>query len=103
MQIHVVQKGQSLYGIAQAYGINYQEIAQANELPDPSRIVVGQALVIPITGSYHWVQPGQSLYVIAEMYGLTVNELATINRLSPSQNLRVGTTSLHSSATEKNG
>ena len=90
MQIHVVQKGQSLYGIAQAYGINYQEIAQANELPDPSRIVVGQALVIPITGSYHWVQPGQSLYVIAQMYGLTVNELATINRLSPSQNLRVG-------------
>ena len=29
MQIHVVQKGQSLYGIAQAYGINYQEIAQS--------------------------------------------------------------------------
>ena len=90
MQIHVVQKGQSLYGISQAYGINYQEIAQANELPDPSRIVVGQALVIPITGSYHWVQPGQSLYIISQMYGLTVNELATINRLSPSQNLRVG-------------
>ncbi|HJF30481.1 MAG TPA: glycoside hydrolase family 18 protein [Sporosarcina psychrophila] len=90
MQIHVVQKGQSLYGISQAYGINYQEIAQANELPDPSRIVVGQALVIPITGSYHWVQPGQSLYVIAGMYGLTVNELATINRLSISQNLRIG-------------
>lgn len=90
MQIHVVQQGQSLYGIAQAYGINYQEIAQANELPDPSRLVVGQALVIPITGSYHWVQSGQSLYVIAQMYGLTVNELATINRLSPSQNLRVG-------------
>jgi len=90
MQIHVVQQGQSLYGIAQAYGINYQEIAQANELPNPSRIVVGQALVIPITGSYHWVQPGQSLYVIAQMYDLTVNELATINRLSPSQNLRVG-------------
>lgn len=90
MQIHVVQKGQNLYGIAQAYGINYQEIAQANELPDPSRIVVGQALVIPITGSYHWVQPGQSLYSIAQMYGLTVNELATINRLPPSQNVHVG-------------
>ena len=90
MQIHVVQKGQSLYGIAQAYGINYQEIAQANELPDPSRIVVGQALVIPITGSYHWVQPGQSLYVIAGLYGMTVSELATINRISPTQNLHTG-------------
>ncbi|MFJ7934645.1 LysM peptidoglycan-binding domain-containing protein [Sporosarcina sp. NPDC096371] len=90
MQIHVVQKGQSLYGIAQAYGISYQDIAQANEIPDPSRIVVGQALVIPITGSYHWVQPGQSLYVIAQLYGMTVNELATINGISPSATLQVG-------------
>jgi len=90
MQIHVVQKGQSLYGIAQAYGINYQEIAQANELVDPSRIVVGQALVIPITGSFHWVQPGQSLYVIARLYGMTVNELAQINRLSITQSLQIG-------------
>ncbi|MER2089707.1 MAG: glycoside hydrolase family 18 protein [Sporosarcina sp.] len=90
MQIHVVQKGQSLYGIARAYGINYTDIAQANELPDPSRLVVGQALVIPTTGSFHWVQPGQSLYVIAGLYGMTVNELATINRLSTTQTLQIG-------------
>ncbi len=90
VQIHVVQKGQSLYGIAQAYGISYQEIATANEIPNPSRIVVGQALVIPITGSYHWVQPGQSLYIISELYGMTINELATINGISPSSTLQVG-------------
>lgn len=90
VQIHVVQKGQSLYGIAQAYGISYQDIATANEIPNPSRIVVGQALVIPITGSYHWVQPGQSLYIISELYGMTINELATINGISPSSILQVG-------------
>lgn len=90
MQIHVVQRGQTLYGIAQAYGITYQDIASANEIPDPSRIVVGQALVIPITGSYHWVQPGQSLYLIAGLYGMTVNELATINRIPVSRPLQVG-------------
>ena len=90
VQIHVVQKGQSLYGIAQAYGISYQDIATANEIPNPSRIVVGQALVIPITGSYHWVQPGQSLYIISELYGMTINELATINGISPSSTLQVG-------------
>ena len=53
-----------------------KKLHRANELPDPSRIVVGQALVIPITGSYHWVQPGQSLYIISRMYGMTVNELS---------------------------
>ena len=66
MQIHVVQQGQNLYGIGQAYGISYEEIARANELIDPARLVVGQALVIPVTGSYHLVQPGQSLYVICQ-------------------------------------
>lgn len=90
MQIHVVQRGQTLYGIAQAYGVTYQDIAVANEIPDPSRIVVGQALVIPIVGQYHWVQPGQSLYMIAGMYGMSVAELARINGISPTAPLQVG-------------
>ncbi|MDQ6419978.1 glycoside hydrolase family 18 protein [Paenibacillus sp. LHD-117] len=90
MQIHVVQSGQSLYGISQAYGTSVQSIAQANELSDPSRLVVGQALVIPIVGRYHWVQRGQSLYVISKMYGLTVNELAQANRISATAVLHVG-------------
>lgn len=90
MQIHVVQQGQSLYGIGQAYGVPYEEIARANELIDPSRIVVGQALVIPITGGYHWVQPGQSLYIISRLYGTTVEELARINGISPNSILHVG-------------
>ncbi|GKV54731.1 spore germination protein YaaH [Sporosarcina sp. NCCP-2222] len=90
VQIHVVQKGQSLYGIGQAYGVSYEKIAAANELVDPSRIVVGQALVIPITGSYHWVQPGESLYLIAKRYGITVEELARINGLSVNGILPVG-------------
>ncbi|GLY09446.1 LysM peptidoglycan-binding domain-containing protein [Pseudobacillus badius] len=90
MQIHVVRRGQSLYSIAAIYGTSVQSIAQANELPDPSRLVVGQALVIPITGSYHWVQRGQSLSSIARIYGLSVNELARINNLPASSSLRIG-------------
>ncbi|MDW0117074.1 glycosyl hydrolase family 18 protein [Sporosarcina thermotolerans] len=90
MQIHVVQQGQSLYGIGQVYGIPYEEIAKANELTDPSRLAVGQALVIPITGSYHWVQSGQTLYTISHLYGTTVEELARINGISPNSVLYVG-------------
>ncbi|MEI5908735.1 LysM peptidoglycan-binding domain-containing protein [Bacillus spongiae] len=90
MQIHVVQGGQSLYGISQAYGVSYQTIAQANELSDPSRLVIGQALVIPIVGRFHWVQSGQSLDIIARMYGISVNELAQINGLQLTSPLQVG-------------
>ncbi len=90
MQIHVVQQGQNLYGIGQAYGVSYEDIARANELIDPSRLVVGQALVIPVTGSYHWVQPGQTLYVISRLYGTTVEELARFNGISPNSILHIG-------------
>ncbi|WP_339254928.1 LysM peptidoglycan-binding domain-containing protein [Sporosarcina sp. FSL W8-0480] len=90
MQIHVVQSGQSLYGIGQTYGISYEEIAKANELEDPSRLAVGQALVIPIVGSYHWVQAGQTLYTISQLYGLTFEELARLNGISPNSVLYVG-------------
>ncbi|KKB44323.1 LysM peptidoglycan-binding domain-containing protein [Bacillus thermotolerans] len=90
MQIHVVQRGQTLYGIAQLYQTSVQSIAAANELPDPSRLVVGQALVIPITGSYHWVQPGESLFSIARIYGTSANELARINNISAAAPLQAG-------------
>lgn len=90
MLIHVVQQGQSLYGIGQTYGIPYEEIATANELTNPARIVVGQALVIPVTGTYHWVLPGQSLYIISRLYGTTVEELARVNGISPSGILQIG-------------
>jgi len=90
MQIHVVQRGQSLYGISKAYGISYEVVAKANELPDPSQLVVGQALVIPMVGSYHVVQPGQSLYTISKLYGTTYQELAKINNIPTSSILQIG-------------
>ncbi|MBW4085084.1 glycoside hydrolase family 18 protein [Paenibacillus sp. S150] len=90
MQIHVVQAGQSLYGIAQAYEVPADEISEANQLSAPGRLVVGQTLVIPIAGMYYWVQPGDSLYSIARRFGLNVNILADSNRLSVSQPLQIG-------------
>ena len=90
MQIHVVLRGESLYNISKAYGISYEDVAAANEIPDPSRLVVGQALVIPIDGSFHLVQPGQSLYVISQLYGITVQELARINGISQTDTLQIG-------------
>lgn len=85
-----MQRGQSLYRIARAYGISPEEIATANEIPDPSQLVTGQALVIPIEGSYHVVQPGQSLYIIGNLYGISYQELARINGISTNAILQVG-------------
>ncbi|TLS48646.1 LysM peptidoglycan-binding domain-containing protein [Paenibacillus antri] len=90
MQIHVIQPGQSLYGLSQAYGVPVQTIADANELQVDRSLVVGQAVVIPIVGSYHWLQPGESLYSVSRRYGVPIATLASVNQLSPSQTLPVG-------------
>ncbi|RKJ61704.1 LysM peptidoglycan-binding domain-containing protein [Butyricicoccus sp. 1XD8-22] len=90
MQIHVVRQGESVWGISQAYGINYQNILQANQLAETDQLVVGQALVIPIVGSFYWVQQGDSLYSVAQRFGLNPNNLAQINGLNPNQQLWVG-------------
>lgn len=91
MQIHVVQRGQTLFGIAQAYNSSVQAIVEANEIPAPGRLVVGQALVIPITGSFYWVRRGDTLYSIAGRFGIPFQTLARVNRIPVNAVLRVGT------------
>ncbi len=44
---YVVQRGDTLSQIAQRHGATVQEIAQANGIADPNRIMTGQRLVIP--------------------------------------------------------
>jgi LysM repeat protein len=44
--VHVVQAGDSLAAIAQAYGVSVSSIVQANGILDPDRIDVGQTLII---------------------------------------------------------
>jgi len=45
--LHPVQKGQTLWRIAHAYRVSVQEVAEVNDLTDPTRIQAGQALWIP--------------------------------------------------------
>jgi spore germination protein len=90
MQIHVVQKGQTLYRISQTYGVSVEEVAEANELTPSQSLVIGQALVIPIVGSYYWVQPGEGLYRIAQKLGIDLDALASANGLTLYQTLPSG-------------
>ncbi|WP_223596724.1 glycosyl hydrolase family 18 protein [Neobacillus bataviensis] len=90
MQIHVVQSNQSLTTIARTYHTTVQDIIEANDLPNPNNLVVGQSIVIPIVGHFHFVQPGESLTIIARRYGVTAQQLATVNRIQINQTLTVG-------------
>jgi LysM repeat protein len=103
--IHVVKKGETLYSIARRYGVSLEAICAANGIADPSRIYVGQQLVIPMPGSpaeptpgapstpavgTHVVQRGENLYRIALRYGTTVTALAQANGITNPTQIYVG-------------
>ncbi|MFC2948795.1 LysM peptidoglycan-binding domain-containing protein [Virgibacillus sediminis] len=90
MQIHVVQPGDSIYRIANTYNTSPQALIDANELEAPEQLVVGQALVVPISGGFYTVQPGDSLYSISQRFGISYQELAQYNNISPDNILPVG-------------
>jgi len=81
MQIHVVQPGETLWLIAQRYGVPVTEIVSANQLESPSKLVSGLALVIPTTPQTHTVQPGENLTQIARRYGTTVEDISNSNQI----------------------
>lgn len=90
MQIHVVEPGQSIFEIARLYNTTVASIVGANEVPNPNQLVVGQTLVIPIIGNYHWVQAGDSLYSIGRSYGINFQTLAEVNRIPLNRPLQIG-------------
>lgn len=100
--VHVVQGGETLFGIAQKYGIALNRLAEANGITNPSAIRTGQELIIPSGASQtpatggqrvHVVQPGETLTAIAAKYGVTpaaiaqANGLTEINRIVTGQQL----------------
>ncbi|MDR2648027.1 MAG: LysM peptidoglycan-binding domain-containing protein [Oscillospiraceae bacterium] len=91
MLIHVVRSGESIHKIAQQYGVTPQEAENANGLPDPNRLVVGEAIVVPGKGQSYVIQAGDSLYVIAQRYGVTLDALRRANpQISNPNQISVG-------------
>jgi lipoprotein NlpD len=43
-EVHVVQKGDTLYSIAFNYGFDYHELAELNKIQDPGMISIGQEI-----------------------------------------------------------
>lgn len=83
---YIVQKGDSLWSIANKYGLTVDKLKDMNNLSS-NMLSVGQRLLIkdtsssPNVGVYYTVVAGDTLYGIANKYGLTVDELKKMNNL----------------------
>lgn len=94
--IHIVQPGQTLFSIARFYGVDMGALARANNIVNPSRIYIGQRLVIPAksvtppaTGVYV-VKAGDTLYSIARYYRTTAWAIAQANGIYNLNHIYVG-------------
>ncbi|OXS73114.1 LysM peptidoglycan-binding domain-containing protein [Domibacillus enclensis] len=90
MHIYVVKSGDTLFQIARRYGTTVQAIQTSNQLPNPDQLVIGQALVIPVSGQFHTIAAGDSLWKISRQYGVTVEEIVRMNGLSQTAPLQIG-------------
>jgi murein DD-endopeptidase MepM/ murein hydrolase activator NlpD len=105
-RVHVVQPGDTLFDIARRYDTTVDAIAGANDISDPTLIVVGEKLVIPSDRPepapppdppthrrLHLVRDGETLPFLAYRYGTTIwgmreeNGLNHLGVLVPGQEL----------------
>lgn len=79
MIIYVVKKGDILTEIASKYEVELDDIVSMNGIDNPNNLVVGQALIIPITR--YIVKPGEKLYQISRKLGISYRDLVRYNNL----------------------
>ncbi|MCQ6277551.1 LysM peptidoglycan-binding domain-containing protein [Bacillus sp. V3B] len=97
--IHVVQSGDTLWKIAQKYGITIQEIFQANKLNENDYLYIGQKLTIPakqtspaplVPEVIHTVQTGDTLWKISVKYNTTIQKVVDHNQLDVNKPIMIG-------------
>ena len=100
--VHVVERGSTLYGIKNIYGVSMQEIFDANPGAEEG-VKSGQKLLIPVKDdnqtsspnpsgnmtASHTVKDQETLYGIARMYSISVQSLMDANPGSD-QGIQVG-------------
>jgi uncharacterized protein YkwD len=97
--VYAVQPGDTLLGLAMAYGVPMAAIQLQNGMGESTIIYAGDVLVIPPASDWEGASPfwvvyvvkeGETLASIAQTYGLEIEELLAVNGLADPGALRPG-------------
>lgn len=86
-----VSQGETVYTVAQRYGVPVRDLIEANRLVPPYRLSPGQRLSLPVPQTY-FVKAGDTLYGISRQYGLDLSELVRLNGIRAPYAIQVGQT-----------
>ncbi|MDN4472698.1 lytic transglycosylase domain-containing protein [Demequina zhanjiangensis] len=99
---HRVSSGETVSGLAVAYGTTVARIVEANDLDSRATIYIGQTLSIPGSAkatsssarsdATHTVVPGDTVWDLARQHGTTVAAVIAANGLNSSATIRTGQT-----------
>ncbi|TDK58326.1 LysM peptidoglycan-binding domain-containing protein [Bacillus salipaludis] len=89
MAVHVVRKGENLWGISTLYGIPMQTIAQVNGLTSSTSLVPGLALYIPdklMPIRYYRIKAGDHIWQLANQFNTSTAAILAANQgISPNR------------------
>ncbi len=87
--VHVLQKGETLYGISRKYNVPPETLLSWNSLANPDKLQAGQKIRIP---DVYTVQKGDTLYGIARKLDVPVATLMQTNKLDDHSTIKAGET-----------
>ena len=91
--VYEVQPGDTLSSIASSFEVTVNTILWANDIPNSSRIKIGDKLIIlPVSGVRHEIKKGDTVSGIAKRYDGNVADIMVFNGLSSEEGLVIGET-----------
>ena len=88
---YIVKEGDSLWSIADSFGISLDTVRWANNLNKNSVIKIGDKLTIsPVSGVLHLVQSGDTLSGLAKRYGAKVDQIIAFSDINEDGKIFVG-------------
>ncbi len=88
---YIVQRGDTVYGVAQRNGVSTRALIDWNDLQPPYLLVPGQSLKLPHSRAYT-VQRGDSVYAISRRFEIDMTTLVRLNRIPAPYTIHVGQT-----------
>ena len=92
--VHNVEKGQTIFSIARAYNVKYQEAVYDGDI---DKVSVGDNVYLPVNETlpspeykYYVIKQGNTLYSLAKDFNVTVEEIQQLNPRLQESALKIG-------------